>query len=90
MNKVDASLEYTGPSDRGRCGFCGGVEGGYAKQDACGTWKAACWECVKPVPLPPQKRQHVGTIFTEDLDAEDKIQKRAKGLAPSTHRPKTL
>ena len=64
-------LAYTGPGNRGKCGFCGKTEGGYAKQDANGKWQASCWECVKPKPLPPQKRNPVGSLLQTEPE-EDK------------------
>jgi len=87
----DPAQEYTSPEDRGKCGFCGGEEGGYCKQDDQGKWQPACWSCIKPTPLPPQKREPVGTVFHEDLDTEEKIVKKkdkSPGMAPSTYRPK--
>ena len=45
---MDPALVYTFPEDRGKCGFCGKEENGYAKKDENGKWQAACWECVKP------------------------------------------
>jgi hypothetical protein len=94
MTMTETSLDYTGPENRGICGFCGGEEGGYAKQDPSGTWKAACWKCVKPANAgaPQPKREQVGTVFTEDLDAEENQtkKKKAKGMAPSGHRPKVF
>lgn len=86
---IEPGCEWTSPDNRGVCGFCGGVEGGYAKKDANGKWRPACWPCVKPDKrIVQQKRNQVGTVFTEDLDAEEIITKKAKGIAPSTHRPK--
>jgi hypothetical protein len=87
---IESGLEWTSPDNRGKCGFCGGVEGGYAKRDAEGVWQAACWPCVKPAKqLSPEKRKPVGTVYTEDLDAEEVVQKKKNpGLAPSTYRPK--
>jgi hypothetical protein len=89
MKNIDAGLEYTFPGARGICGFCGGEEGGYAKRDDKGVWQPACWPCVKPPKsIVPQKREQVGTVYSEDLDAEDIVKKKRQGLAPSTHRPK--
>jgi len=88
---IEPNCEWTSPDNRGRCGFCNGEEGGYAKKDAKGVWQAACWPCVKPEKqLKPQKREQIGTVFTEDLDAEETIVKKKKnpGMKPSTHRPK--
>ena len=91
---VETVLEYTGPENRGICGFCGEEEGGYAKQDPSGTWKAACWACVRPTQAsaPQPKRQTVGTVYTDvDADAEgEKPKKKNPGMAPSAHRPKVL
>lgn len=89
--QVVEALLHTYPENRGRCGFCNKSEGGYAKQDKNGIWKAACWNCVKPEEvLTPQKRKQVGSIVVEDLDAENNPTSSAKsaGIAPSTHRPK--
>jgi len=86
---TDPALEYTSPEDRGKCGFCGKGEGGYAKQKN-GKWVPACWNCIKPEPQAPQKRNLVGSILEEDRDAEEKIvvdKKKAPGMAPSTYRP---
>lgn len=86
---VEPGCEWTSPDNRGVCGFCGKAEGGYAKRDANGKWQPACWPCVKPATsVVPEKRKPVGTVFTEDLDAEEKISKKVKGIAPSTYRPK--
>ena len=87
---IEPGCEWTSPDNRGVCGFCGGVEGGYAKKDPSGTWKPACWSCVKPENQSiPQKRNQVGTVFTEDLDTEEIIKKKKNpGMSPSTHRPK--
>jgi len=81
-------LDYTTPDTRGVCGFCGREEGGYAKQKN-GVWVAACWKCVKPTTTSAdQKRKPVGTVYTEDLDVEEKLPSKAPGLSPSTYRPK--
>lgn len=98
MGIIDAVLAHTWPDARGKCGFCGKEENGYAKKDANGIWQAACWSCVRPegAGAPQPKRQPVGTVFTEDLDTEEQIKKAAKlakkapGLAPSAHRPQVL
>jgi len=87
-----ATLDYTGPENRGTCGFCGGEEGGYAKKDDNGKWQAACWPCVRPggAGAAQPKRKLVGTVFT-DVDSDDNEKPRTKkspGMAPSTHRPK--
>jgi hypothetical protein len=90
MVDKDGVLGYTGPENRGTCGFCDGEEGGYAKKDGKGEWQAACWPCVRPdtAGLEQPKRKLVGTVFTGvDLDDEPAI-KKAKGMAPSTNRPK--
>lgn len=94
MNAID----YTGPDNRGVCGFCGKLEDGYAMRDGTGMFQAACWPCVNKgreiVPQP--KRNPVGITFTEDLDTDEKIAKKVKaakkapGIAPSTNRPATL
>lgn len=88
----DPALEYTGPENRGICGFCGGEEGGYAKKDAKGKWQAACWPCVRPTSAgaPQPKRVLVGTVYTDDsADEDEKPQKKkSPGMAPSTYRPK--
>ena len=77
MSDNDAGLEYTFPGNRGRCFFCGGEEGGYAKRAKNGEWQASCWSCVKPDNQSiPQKRNQVGTVFTEDLDTEEIIKKK--------------
>lgn len=85
-----AILDYTGPENRGTCGFCGGEEGGYAKNDDNGTWQAACWPCVRPetAGLAQPKRNIVGTVFTDTEDDKPEP-KKSKGMSPSTHRPKT-
>jgi hypothetical protein len=87
-------LDYTGPENRGECGFCGKEEGGYAKKDANGKWQAACWLCVRPTAAsaPQPKRNTVGTVFTDtDLDEPETPKKnKSKGMAPSTTRPKTI
>ena len=87
---VEPGCEWTSPDNRGKCGFCGKEEGGYAKRDANGVWQPACWPCVKPEKsLRPEKRKPVGTVYTEDLDIEEIIKKKKNpGMAPSTHRPK--
>lgn len=90
--KLESALEHTWPDARGTCGFCGKEENGYAKRDATGKWLAACWKCVRPegAGAAQPKRQQVGTVYTEDLDAEDvkPVKTKARGMAPSTHRPK--
>jgi hypothetical protein len=91
MKAVEA-LDYTGPENRGECGFCHKEEGGYAKKDADGTWQAACWLCVKPESsgAAQTKRAPVGSTFTDTNDADtDKPAKKSRGIAPSSHRPKT-
>ena len=89
---VDKELEHTWPDARGKCGFCGKEENGYAKQDSSGKWRAACWSCVRPekAGAPQPKRQTVGTVYTDiDADEEEKPKtKKAPGMAPSTYRPK--
>lgn len=86
---IEPGCEWTSPDNRGVCGFCGGEEGGYAKKDDAGHWQPACWPCVKPaVRIPQPKRERVGTVYTEDLDAEEVVKKKNPGMAPSTHRPK--
>jgi hypothetical protein len=91
-DNLDPALEYTGPENRGVCGFCGGVEGGYAKRDADGKWQAACWPCVKPAGSFTQtKRAAVGTVYTDvDADPPEAPKKKNPGMAPSSHRPKVL
>jgi hypothetical protein len=87
---VEPGCEWTDPDHRGVCGFCGGEEGGYAKRDANGKWQPACWPCVAPaVRKPPQKREMVGTVYT-DMNVEEPEVKKKKnpGMAPSTYRPK--
>lgn len=82
------NTDWTTPEDRGKCGFCGKPENGYAKQDESGKWLAACWNCVKPEKTaPPQKREAVGTVFTEDLDL-DKTEP-SRGMKPG-RRKRTL
>jgi len=86
------ALIYTGPENRGECGFCHGEEGGYAKRDSEGNWQAACWPCVKPESSGTtlQKRAVVGTVFTDTNATDDKPETRkSRGVAPSSHRPKT-
>jgi len=90
---IEPGCEWTSPDNRGKCGFCGKEEGGYARKDANGTWQPACWNCVKPAQKTVQeKRKSVGTVFTEDLDTDVAIKKREReknpGLPPSTTRPK--
>lgn len=89
---VDPVLAHTWPDARGKCGFCGKEENGYAKKDAQGNWQAACWKCVRPVSAgaAQPKRQTVGTVYT-DIDAEKAepvAKKKNPGMAPSTYRPK--
>ena len=87
----DPALDYTGPENRGVCGFCGKEENGYAKRDADGKWQAACWPCVKPATFgaPQPKREMVGTVYTDvDADEPEKPKKKNPGMAPSTHRLK--
>ena len=85
---VDTALDYTGPENRGVCGFCGKEENGYAKRDANGNWQAACWPCVKPAGrMKQEKRVQVGTTYT-DVDEPEVKKKKNPGMAPSTHRPK--
>jgi hypothetical protein len=90
---LDPALAYTSPENRGICCFCGKEEGGYAKRGTNGQWWAACWSCVKPAQanaLQP-KRKQIGTIFMEDgVTAGDDapVAPKAKGMAPSTYRPK--
>lgn len=90
----DLATAYSFPEDRGSCGFCGKEENGYAKRDDSGNWLSACWPCVKPenAGASQQKRTPVGTTFTEDLDAEDRVVKKPKaiGIAPASRRPKVL
>jgi hypothetical protein len=89
---MDPALVYTFPEDRGKCGFCGGEENGYAKRDANGKWQAACWKCVRPESSSATqvKREKVGTIYTEELEEEKPKVKKNPGIPPSTHRPKVL
>jgi hypothetical protein len=91
---LDPELAYTFPESRGKCGFCGKEENGYAKRDEkTGKVKAACWKCVRPAAAsaPQAKRKPVGTVFVDtDLDvvaAPEPEKKKAPGLAPSTYRP---
>ena len=65
---VEPGTQWT--LERIKCGFCGKEEHGYAKQDAKGRWKPACWSCVKPTKtLPPVVRRnrkgYLGTIKRE-------------------------
>jgi hypothetical protein len=88
---VEPGCEWTSPDNRGKCGFCGGEEGGYAKKDANGVWQPACWNCVKPEKhITQEKRKPVGTVYTEDKDADETEVKKKKnpGIAPSSYRPK--
>lgn len=87
---IDPGCEWTSPDNRGVCAGCGGTEGGYAKRDPMGHWRPFCWSCVKPeMQSQPQKRNQVGTVYTEDLDTEEIIKKKKNpGMPPSTHRPK--
>lgn len=87
------ATDYTFPTSRDTCGFCGKEENGYAKKDSNGRWHAACWLCVKPASAgaAQSKRQTVGTIFTsidDDKDDEKPIKKKNPGIAPSNYRPK--
>ncbi len=84
------ALDYTGPENRGKCGFCGKEEGGYAKKDTNGMWQAACWPCVKPenAGAVQQKRNLVGTVYTDTRDDKPAV-KKSPGIAPATHRPRT-
>lgn len=61
-------LEYTGPENRGVCGFCGGEEGGYAKKDDNGKFRPACWPCVRPATagLTQPKRNTVGSTVEQE------------------------
>jgi hypothetical protein len=70
-----SETDYTTPEDRGVCGFCGKEENGYAMKDSDGKFKSACWNCIKKdrVISDQPKREQVGTAYTEDLDADDKI-----------------
>lgn len=89
MRNNEPALDHTFPETRGTCGFCGGDEGGYAAQKD-GKWVAACWLCIKPVPQEPQKRKVVGAVIHDDLDADEVLvaaKAKAKGMAPSAHRP---
>jgi hypothetical protein len=95
MVDKDGVLGYTGPENRGRCGFCNGEEGGYAKKDGKGEWQAACWPCVRPdtAGLEQPKRQTVGTVYTDvdaDTPEEKPKTKKSQGMAPSSHRPKVV
>jgi hypothetical protein len=87
---ITQALDYTGPENRGKCGFCGKEEGGYAKKDANGEWQAACWPCVKPknATAVQSKRNLVGTAFTDTSDDKPAARK-SPGMAPSAHRPRT-
>lgn len=69
---MDKGQEYTSPENRGTCFFCGGVEGGYAKADKDGVFRASCWPCVKPTgPFPEQKRRPVGSaLVTSENEPE--------------------
>jgi hypothetical protein len=95
---MTAELAHTWPDSRGKCGFCGKEENGYAKRDESGQFRAACWSCINKdrVIGEQPKRKQVGTVFTEDLDTDDQIAKRekatkkAKGIPPSDYRPKVL
>ena len=88
---IEPGCEWTSPDNRGVCGFCGGEEGGYAKKNADGVWTPACWPCVRPANsgAAQPKRERVGTAYT-DVDAEEEkpTKAKAKGMAPSTYRPK--
>jgi hypothetical protein len=88
---IEPGCEWTSPDNRGVCVGCGGVEGGYAKRDPMGHWRAFCWACVKPVNAgaAQPKREMVGTVYT-DIDAEEieKPKKKNPGMAPSKNRPK--
>jgi hypothetical protein len=87
---IEKGCEWTSPDNRGVCGFCGGEEGGYAKRDANGKWQPACWPCAKPnnAAVPQRKRVTVGTVYTEVVEEEKPVKVKAKGIAPSTYRPK--
>jgi hypothetical protein len=87
------ATDYTFPEARGKCGFCGKAEAGYAKKDAKGEWQSACWPCVRPASsgAAQSKRQTVGTIFTsidDEKDDEKPTKKKNPGIAPSNYRPK--
>lgn len=43
----DEQTVHTDPETRGKCGFCGKEENGYAIRDGQGKFKAACWKCCK-------------------------------------------
>jgi hypothetical protein len=85
-------LDHTWPDARGKCGFCGKEENGYAKKDVNGKWQATCWPCVRPASAAAAqpKRNTVGTVYTEvGTDEDEKPEsKKNPGMAPSTHRPK--
>ncbi len=68
---ADIATAYSFPEDRGKCGFCGKEDNGYAKRDANGQWQAACWKCVRPATAgqAQPKRKLVGTVYT-DVDAD--------------------
>lgn len=89
--ETDATL-WSSPENRGKCGFCGKEENGYAKQKD-GKWVAACWKCIRPASAgaAQPKRNPVGTVFTQkDEDLDERPQptvKKSPGMAPSTHRP---
>jgi hypothetical protein len=86
------ALDYTGPENRGECGFCRKEENGYAKRNEKGDWTAACWACVKPenAGQAQPKREPVGSTFTDTNDADtDKPAKKSRGITPSSYRPKT-
>ena len=95
MLPSNPALVYTSPEDRGKCGFCGKEEGGYAKRDGNGLWQAACWKCVRPAAAsaPQPKRKTVGIIpngvvvIGGDEESATVVGKR-QGLAPSSYRPK--
>lgn len=95
VDYTDPALAYASLEESVTCGFCGSnYDWGYAKRDADGKWRAACWSCVKPesAGAPQPKRAQVGNVVLEpDFDAggPPNIGVKAPGLAPSTFRPRT-
>jgi hypothetical protein len=80
---LDFELAHTEIDARGKCGFCGKEENGYAKRTASGEWRASCWNCIRPNPadIPPmQSRRKVGTVHEEPVEdaPEEPVRKRRK------------
>ena len=72
---------------RGKCFFCPGPEGGYAKKDDKGRWHPACWDCVRlenpPPPPKPKKKPVYKPAEEEDASSTNSdIQSSGAQVAP--------